>query len=99
MQLLQGLAMVAEFGGQPIEQLRMRRSRSVVAEVVGRIDQAGDEVIVPGSVDDGTPGQTVSRVGKPGGQGGAPLPFIVGIGQLEGMGQSANTTKRTGTGN
>src|SRR5260370_36843735 len=97
MQPLERLATVAEFDGQPIEQLRMRGQRSVAAEVIGRIDQAAAEMAVPNAVDDGAPSQHVARVGTPGGRGGTAFPFVVGIADFESVDQSSHAGRRTRT--
>ena len=56
--------MVDQFGGQPVEQLRVRRLAAVEAEVAGRLDQPGAEVSLPEPVDDHPGEQRIARVGR-----------------------------------
>ena len=71
--------MVHEPVGQIVEQLRVRRRRAHVAEVVGRVDDATAEVVVPDAVHDRPAGEQVVRAREPSRQGGAARAFVVGI--------------------
>ena len=54
-QFLERPAVGHKGGREPVEQLGMRRSHAVAAEIVGRIDQPGAEVMLPDAVDDHAP--------------------------------------------
>src|SRR5438552_3058640 len=70
---------VAEFARQPIEQLRVRWPAAVAAEIVGRIDEALAEVVLPEAIGDAAPGEDVGVVGDPVGEGGAIGAFLRGL--------------------
>ena len=65
MELLEGLAAIAELTGQPVEQQGVGRQLAHAAEVIGRIDDAGAKVPEPGAVDDGAPGKRIGLAGDP----------------------------------
>ena len=76
-QLLDRLPVVAELCRQPVEQLRVGRSGSHLAEVVWRRHDAVAEVVLPDAVDDGTPCERVIRFCEPAGEGDAPVALRV----------------------
>ena len=57
--------LVDELGGQPVEQLRMRRRRALIAEVARRADDAAAEVVLPEAVDHHAGRQRVLGRGDP----------------------------------
>ena len=52
MQVFQSPAAPSQFRGQPVEQLRVRRTAAVKTEIIGRIDETDAKVIVPEPIDD-----------------------------------------------
>ena len=83
-------AAVAELGGEPVEQLRVRRQRAHPAEVVRRLDDPPAEVVVPDAVDDRPPRQRVPLVDDPLRQRGAALRLVMAFRQVEPRRQLAN---------
>src|SRR5205807_3343630 len=84
MELFQGPArVVAEPGGQPVQQLRMRGPATHFAEVVWRLHQATAEMIMPHTVHYRTPGQRIVRVRQPAGERRASPAFIMWISDFE----------------
>ena len=81
MQGLLRLAVIAECGRQPVEQLGVSGQGAVSAEVVGRLDDAAAEVIMPQPIGDRTPGQDIGRAGEPIGECGPPASLVVRIGK------------------
>ena len=57
-----------ELVGEPVKKLRMRRPRSVAAEVVRCVDESSAKMPLPDAVDHHAGRQGVLRVGKPRGQ-------------------------------
>src|SRR5438128_11913258 len=95
-QALERAAVVAERDGEPVEQLGMAGRRAHFAEIVGRIDEAFAEVVVPDAVDDGTPGQAVFRLGDPASQRGTAGALVFWIGELESRFEAGNTSESAG---
>ena len=54
-----------ELRREPVEQLRMRRRRSLRAEVLAGLDEAAAEELLPGAVDRDARGQRVLLVDEP----------------------------------
>ena len=68
---VQGLdrtAGASEFGSKVIQQLRMTRSLSPEAEVIGRFHQTATEVLLPNPIDHHPRRQRIGRIGQPTGQ-------------------------------
>ena len=80
MDMLQRPAVIHEFGGEEIEQLRVRGPGAVEAEVARRIHEAGPEVVMPEAVDDDAGGQRMLLRPDPAGEGFAAL----GLGRIGG---------------
>ena len=76
-QRLERLTAIAELGGQPVEQFRMRRQPAHAPEIIRRLDQTSTEVILPDSIDGRTPGQRIVASRQPLREGGAALAFGV----------------------
>ena len=66
--LLEAPAALHELAGQPVEQLRMARRRSLGAEVVVGLDQAAAEVGLPDPVDRHPGRQRIAAIDQPPGQ-------------------------------
>src|SRR5262245_23946865 len=92
MELFQRPTTIAEFDGQPVEQLGMRRFAAHFAEVIGCIYETSAEVVMPDAVDDGAPRQRVVRIGQPAGQGRAAAPLVLRIVELELRRQRTDTS-------
>src|SRR5262245_7469733 len=76
-QLLQRLAIVSQLRGQPVEQFGVRRQRPHPTEVVGRIDNAAAEVILPDAVGDAPPGERIGWIAEPFGEGSPASAIII----------------------
>ena len=83
MDMLQRPAVIHEFGGEEIEQLRVRGPGAVEAEVARRVHEAGPEMVMPEAVDDDAGGQRMFLGGDPAGEGFAAL----GLGGVGGQGE------------
>ncbi len=83
MQMFETPAVLDQLGGQPVEQFGMRGAAAVEAEVVGRIDQAHAEVIMPQPIDDHPREQRIVGMGDPRGQPLAAFAFRGVGGQTE----------------
>ena len=57
-----------EFGGQPVEQFRMRRLRALRAEIVLRLHDAAAEILLPDAIHGDAREQRILRVRHPAGQ-------------------------------
>src|SRR5687768_14748362 len=71
----------------------MRRSGAELAKIVRAVHQAAAEMIMPDPVDHRAPGQGMTWLGQPGGQGCAPLPFRGSVRQLKTRGQIGHAGK------
>ena len=67
-ELLAAPALTHEFGGQPVEQLRMRRRLARGPEVIGRADQTDAEKLAPDVIDRDTAGERMLRRDEPFGE-------------------------------
>src|SRR5258708_37026265 len=74
----------------------MRGSVAVTAVIVGVIDEAAPEMIVPDAIDDRAPHQRIVGIGDPVRECGSPRPFIIGIDEFEIGINSFNTGKTAG---
>src|SRR5687767_11537825 len=68
MQTLQPPAAFDELGSEPIEQLRMRRPRTLKTKIAGRSNDPATEVILPDAIDQDASSQRIGRAGQPVGQ-------------------------------
>ena len=85
MELFEGaFGFIAEPEGEPIEEFGVGRWAAHFAEVGGRIDEAGTEVVLSDAVDDGAPGEDVLGIVEPVGEGGAAVAFFFGGGEFGG---------------
>ena len=75
-----------EFGGEVVEQLRVGGFAAEEAEVTGRIDDAGAEVVLPDTVGEDSRCEGVFVTGDPLGEGEAALAFVGVEGELVGFG-------------
>ena len=69
-----------QFGGEPVQQLGVRRGLAAYTKVAGRRDQASTEVKLPQPIDNDSHGQRIGRVRQPLRQcrstaGFVPVPF------------------------
>ena len=89
LRLILGRGRGGEFGGQPIEQLRMRRAHAVVAEIAGGADDAAAEMMLPDAVDHDAGGHRIVLRRDPVGEHRAPAGrFVPGLGAgIDGSGR------------
>ena len=98
-ELFEGAAeVVAEGGGEPVEEFGVGGEVAHVAEVVRGIDEAAAEVVVPDAVDDAAPGEGVLGVGDPVGEGGAAGAFGGVWGEVEAGGKGGDAGDGAGGG-
>ena len=64
-QLFDVPAGLAEFHGQPVEQLRVRRRLALRSEIFRRLHQAGSENLLPEAIDRDARGQRIGRIDNP----------------------------------
>ena len=64
-QVFERSAAIAKHTGEPVEELRVRRLAPHPAEVVGGVDEAASEVVVPDAVDQAPPDQRIGGIGEP----------------------------------
>src|SRR5579871_1749667 len=76
----------------------MSRHRAHVAEVVGRIDNAAPEMVMPDAVHNTSPSQDVVRIGEPASQSGAAAAFVVWIRELESRRKAGHARQGAGIG-
>src|SRR5262249_4955330 len=72
MKVLETPAALDQFDGQPIEQLRMRGGIAHCAEVAGRGDDAGAEMMLPQAIDEDTGCQRIVLARQPTSQSRTP---------------------------
>ena len=65
MELLEAPALGDELAGEPVEEIGMGGACAVASEVVGRVRDAGPEVVLPDAVDDDAGGEGVGGAGQP----------------------------------
>src|SRR6185369_11933015 len=68
-----GPSLSNEFRCEPVEQFGVRRPSAVEAEVVGCVDEAHAEVVMPEAVDYNARGERVVSIGNPVGEFGPSL--------------------------
>src|SRR5438067_9039138 len=91
MKLFEAPAVLDEFDGEPVQQLRMGRTLAARPEVVRRADEALTEVPLPDAIDDDACRERVLRRGDPVGKCRAPRtgrPFAARLATGERGGQS-----------
>ena len=93
---LDRLAAGANLGGEPVEQFRVRRLCAHAAEVVWGCDDPGAEMVLPNTVDDGTPRERVIFFRQPMGEGDAAVTFLVRGGEFERAGVALGQAHRAG---
>ena len=65
MELLQRAAVIAQLGGEPIEQFRVAGPRAIAAEVVGSVNQTSAEMIMPHPIRHRAPRERILGVSDP----------------------------------
>ena len=79
MEFLQGPAFIHEAQGEPIKEFGVRGLLGHIAEVIGRGNDAGAEVVQPEPVDEDAGGERVGPVGDGHGKLAAPAAFVEGL--------------------
>src|SRR5262249_48870162 len=95
MQQFQRSSAFEERRRQPVEKLRVSGGRTHSSEIVGRVDNAAAEVILPDAIHHRSPGENVSRIGDPAGKCRAATSLIVYVRKLEPRPQTVNAGQRS----